>query len=311
MLSIGVLSTGVTLAYMTIQWMFGSLPAPETMPYEIVSATQSAGLNSLIGIATLVGMMFSVGVTGHFLDRRPLGDFGFHFNLGWLLDLGFGLALGAVLMMGIFAIEWAAGWITPAVGVKPDIIFAIDILAQLVLFLCVGIYEELLTRSYLLINLAEGLNFRFVGPRVALVTAWILTSLLFGLGHAGNPNASIISNLSIALAGIFLGLGYVLTGELSIPIGLHITWNLFQGTVFGFPVSGSGFGVSFITLQQGGPSAWTGGDFGPEAGLIGIAAMVIGSIMTLVWIKLRHKRITLQHDLAQYTPRSGSAAPLT
>ncbi len=54
-------------------------------------------------------------------------------------------------------------------------------------FLCVGIYEELLFRGYFLRNLAEGLNLARLGPVVALLLAWIGSSLVFGAAHLSNP----------------------------------------------------------------------------------------------------------------------------
>ena len=71
------------------------------------------------------------------------------------------------------------------------------------------------------------------------------------------------STLNIALAGIFLGLGYVLTGRLALPIGLHLTWNLFQGNIFGFPVSGNEFDeVSSLLVRTGGRRTINGSFWG-------------------------------------------------
>lgn len=252
--------------------------------------------------ATLLSITISVWLAGRYLDRRSFADFGLHVDRNWWLDLTFGLGLGAILMLGIFLVQWAAGWIT-ITGIfwraEPQQPFLLAILPPLLIYLCVGFYEELLTRGYWLRNLAEGLSMPRIGPRVAIGLAWLISSAAFGLLHLGNSNASIISTMNIALAGLFLGLGYVLTGSLAIPIGLHITWNFFQGNVFGFPVSGMQSRVSFIGIEQGGPPLWTGGVFGPEAGLLGILAIIMGSILTIIWVRQRYGHIHLHVALTE------------
>lgn len=252
----------------------------------------------------LVATIISIVIAGLVLDRRRFIDFGLHLNKNWWLDLGFGLALGALLMAGIFMTEWIAGWITITgafVPHQPEQSFILGILVPLAVFLCVGIQEEMVSRGYLLRNMAEGLNFGFFSARGALILAWLLSSVVFGLLHAANPNATTISTINLMLAGLFLGLGYVLTGELAIPIGLHITWNFFQGNVFGFPVSGwRASQATFLAIEQSGPERWTGGAFGPEAGLIGIIAILIGSLLTLVWVRARYGHVTLVAGLAYY-----------
>jgi membrane protease YdiL (CAAX protease family) len=254
---------------------------------------------------TLVGLLIALLITSRWIDRRPFADYGFHFSRAWLLDLLFGLALGAILMTGIFLSEWQLGWvrITSTFQGFSDMPFALSILWPLGLFVAVGIFEELISRGYLIINLAEAFNFEFLSPTVALVLAWTLSSALFGLAHAGNPNASAISTLAITVAGLLLGLGLVLTGDLAIAIGLHITWNFFQGNVFGFPVSGTSTNTaSFIKVAQLGPSAWTGGDFGPEAGIIGLIAMAVGVVLLVIWVKWRYGQIRWQLALPRFTP---------
>lgn len=274
-------------------------------PQAITAIANLPQVRVVTAIGSLLFMLLSYWVAARWLDRRPWKDFGFHFGPRWWNDLGFGLLLGAVLMMFIFGVELAAGWVTvtqTSLTHPADPGFWGSIIMALVTFFCVGIYEEMLSRGYQLRNLAEGLNFKFLNPRIALLLAYLISSSLFGLLHLGNPNTSVISTLNLIVAGLFLGLGYVLTGELAISIGLHMTWNFFQGNVFGFPVSGTVAGASFIGIQQNGPALWTGGAFGPEAGLIGLAAIFLGSLLIVLWVRWRHGSARLQDRLAVYQP---------
>ena len=258
---------------------------------------------ALIGsTAALIAALLSVGLAGRLLDRRPFADFGFHLNGGWWLDLLFGMVLGALLMTAIFLIQLRLGWITVTgifESLLPDTPFTLAVLLPSVVFLCVGVYEELLSRGYQLRNAAEGLNLPVVGPRNAVLLAWGLSSAFFGYLHANNPNATFLSTFNVALAGLMLGCGYVLTGELAIPIGLHIAWNFFQSTVFGFPVSGlKPFGATFLSVEQGGPVLWTGGPFGPEGGLLGPVAMIMGGLLIALWVRLSRGRFAVHIPIA-------------
>jgi uncharacterized protein len=232
-------------------------------------------------------------------------DFGYSLNRGWWRDFSFGLLLGAVLIGLIFLVELAAGWIKITGTFQPstsDQPLWIGLLIYLGLFVCVGIYEEMLMRGYILRNLAEGLCSKYLNPKVALLSAYLISSSIFSINHIANPNSSLISTLCLIAAGLALGLGYVLTGSLAIPIGLHMTWNFFQGNIFGFPVSGQGALPSIFTIQQQGSIKVTGGKFGPEAGLIGIAAIVLGCILIALWTRWTRGSIKLEERLAVYKP---------
>ena len=254
------------------------------------------------GVAGLGGALLSVWLAGRFLDRRPFADFGFHLSVGWWLDLLFGMALGALLMTTVFLVQSGLGWVTVTGSFEslvPGAPFWLAVLVPATLFVCVGFYEELVFRGYQLRNAAEGLNSSSLGPRGAVVLAWALSSAFFGYLHAANPSATILSTANVALAGLMLGCGYVLTGELAIPIGLHVTWNFFQGTVFGFPVSGLRIGgATFLSIEQGGPDLWTGGPFGPEGGLLAPAAMALGIVLTALWVRLRRGRVAVHVPIA-------------
>jgi len=254
--------------------------------------------------ATLTGVFLATYLCGRWVDRRKFSSFGFRFSKAWWRNFSFGFILGAFLMGLIFMF----GWITGNVRVigffqafSENGHFLTGFLQAVIFFLCVGFYEEVLSRGYHLVNLAEGFNGISIGKRGAVILSIALSSLVFGLLHINNPNASWVSTINISLSGMFLGLGMILTGSLAIPIGLHIAWNLFQGNVFGFPVSGTMTGATIIATELVGPEWLTGGSFGPEAGVMGLMAMAAGSVLTLLWVR-RKGSISLREDLAEYKP---------
>ena len=282
----------------------GGLDAPVSSDYYPVVPLVS-------GVAGLVVAILTVWLSGRFLDRRPFSEFGFRLGAGWWLDLFFGLVLGALLMTVVFLVELGLGWVkvTGAFEVPGGAPFVISILFPAATFVCVGLSEEMVSRGYQLKNAAEGLNYPALGPSGAILLAWISSSVFFGVLHADNPNATPISTLNIVLAGLMLGFGYVLSGELAIPIGLHITWNFFQGAVYGFPVSGFGaFSPTLLTTEQGGPDLWTGGSFGPEGGLLVPGIMLLGMSLVALWTHLRTGKVSLHTPIAEnpYRPQTPS-----
>lgn len=257
-------------------------------------------------LATFIAIILSVWFAGRWLDHRSFREFGLHLNSQWWSDLLFGLVLGAALMTFIFLVELAFGWVKISgtfQSSSPAQSFISVAIYGLFFFLVVGIQEELMFRGYILRNLAEGLNLPWLTPQSALILGYLISAMVFGVLHIANPNATVISTINIIIAGLLMGLGLILTGELALPIGLHVTWNYFEGYVFGFPVSGLSSAGNFIGIQQGGPTQWTGGAFGPEAGLISLGAMLVGAGLILAWVRWRRGTIELQTNLAEYTSK--------
>ncbi|MFW5713413.1 MAG: CPBP family intramembrane glutamic endopeptidase [Brevefilum sp.] len=262
----------------------------------------------IIPSATFLGVLVATLIVGKYIDRRKFKDFGISFSKSFWVDFAFGLGLGALLMALVFLFGWLSGNFEVTGFFQPlnsDLSFLSGFLQALFLFIFVGIYEELLSRGYHLINLAEGLNVKPGGKRRAVILAVLVSSLVFGLLHSSNPNASVVSTLNITFAGIVFSLAMIFTGSLAIPIGLHITWNFFQGNVFGFPVSGMRNGATIIATEAIGPDWLTGGSFGPEAGVMGLIALIIGGIFILLYIK-RHSEIRLHNDISEYHPNKNN-----
>jgi membrane protease YdiL (CAAX protease family) len=183
-------------------------------------------VNAIDLLVGAISTPVAIYLTGRYVDRRRFRDFGLRVDRAWWTDLAFGFALGGALMTAIFLIQLALGWITIrgvfVVGGVPQWTFPYWFLLSVAAYLVGSVIEELLHRGFLLTNFAEGFQVGPVGARGAVAIGIAVTSGVFAFAHATAPNATAISTVSIALAGVFPGLGYVLTGELALPIGVHI-----------------------------------------------------------------------------------------
>jgi len=281
-----------------LTWPLGiKLDSPLTSKYP--------SLKMAISALRLIATAVSLWLAARFLDRRRMADFGLHFSASWWADLGFGLALGGLLASGTFLIGLMAGWVTIAATFQSGIAgvaFPIAILLPFVQYVCLGTYEELLSRGYHLKNLSEGLNAPILGPKGAIVLAALLSAAFFALLHAGNQGATAISMLSVLAAGIVQSLGYLLTGEIAIPIGYHIAFNFFAGSVFG--VSAQGDATTFIAIQYS--DQMTSASLNaPGGGLLGIGMSVAAALLILGWVRWRHGEIRLREELATADLSSG------
>lgn len=253
-----------------------------SVPLVIPIVLKQGGERALILGSTFIefiGVTSTVFLARRFLDRRSFVSLGFRFTRAALFDVLAGLIIAGLVMGLIFLSLFSLGWLRFegfAWQFEPPLMVLVNTLLAALLFLLVGWSEELLSRGYHLQTIASGLN-----------RAWgvVLSSAVFGCLHLLNPGASWISTLGIFVAGLFLAFGYLRTGQLWLSIGLHIGWNFFEGPVFGFLVSGTDFyHISHVTIS--GPVLWTGGAFGPEAGLIVLPAIAVGVGLIYLYTKL-------------------------
>ena len=216
------------------------------------------------------------------LDRRSFTSLGLRPGPGWVRESLIGFALGAALMALVLGTELGLG----AYRVRAfawqqrsfdSILAALGL--SLVGFVVVAFYEELVARGYILQNLAAAW-----GTRAGL----IVSSAIFALAHLFNPGAGQLSSVGLFFAGLLLAGGYLASGRLWLPMGLHLSWNLFQGPLFGFPVSGLRT-TSLISLESAGPDLLTGASFGPEASVIGVLASLVGLAFLWCWAGIKRE----------------------
>ena len=240
-------------------------------------------LNSAIALFAVTPSVF---LARRFLDKRSITSLGLKLDRQVLADVVVGFFIPFLVMGLIFLAEWSLGWLTlDGFAWQTDVILTVilNTILYLGILLIVAWNEELLFRGYRLQNFSDGLN-----------TTWgvLLSSVWFGIAHLANPNtdAKFSVAIGIFLAGVFLAYGYLSTNQLWLPIGLHLGWNFFEGVVFGFPVSGLDI-YRLIRITVDGPVLWTGGAFGPEAGLVVLPGLLLGVTLIFVYSKYLRKSI--------------------
>jgi membrane protease YdiL (CAAX protease family) len=259
-----------TLLLIAIGIGAGLVPVLLGAPPEVLN---SEWVGTLILFLAFTG---SVYIARRWLDRRSFASLGVQLNQRTLPDILAGIGITLVQMGFIFAVMLTLGWLTVegfAWDVDPTGTIITGVLTFFVVYIFVGWQEELLSRGYHLQTLASGIN---------LFWGVVLSSAVFGFLHIFNPGATWASTLGIFFAGIYLAYAYIRTKQLWLPIGLHIGWNFFQGVVFGFPVSGT-TAYALTRVNVHGPELWTGGAFGPEAGLIVLPSLVVGGILIYLY----------------------------
>ena len=101
-----------------------------------------------------------------------------------------------------------------------------------------------------------------------------ITSLLFAFAHGNNPNVNAVALANIFLAGVMLGWAYLRTRSLWFATGVHVGWNWTMSALLDFPVSGLVRDTPLYSARELGADWWTGGPFGPEAGVAATLAVI-------------------------------------
>lgn len=208
------------------------------------------------------------------VDGRPPGALGFALSRAAVRETLSGLGLGG----GLIAVAVVLLLVTGTAGFVHDEGSPVAYLAALgwtlLYFWLAAAYEEIWFRGYGFQALVEG---------VGAWSAVIASSALFSLLHAANPNFGLAAFINIFLAGVMLALAYLRTRSLWFATSLHAGWNWAMASLFAFPVSGLNLiDTPMYDAVETGGDWWTGGEFGPEAGVVGTLALLIG-----VWALVR------------------------
>ena len=189
-------------------------------------------LSNGIAVLTAVGV---AAVWARYIDRRAFAAYGFHLSKRWWRMLILGVGVGVLGWGGALATDLVFGWASVGAVLSPgtgELPFLLSILLFGLSYVFVGLWEELVFRGIVMRNAIEGLTTSWVSDRTALFGGWILSSVLFGVLHFSQA-ASLYALAFWILAGLILGLAYLYTDQLALPIGIHFAIDISVNNIFG------------------------------------------------------------------------------
>lgn len=207
------------------------------------------------------------------LRRQSLSDAGLRPDARFAREFALGGAVGIASLLVVTALMMAAG----VVQLQLDPARSVGgVMWGLYVFLWAALLEELLFRGFVFQRLVDG-----IGVRSALGGM----AALFAIAHWSNPGMDgigrIVASVDIALAAVMLGLAYVRTRSLALPLGLHLGWNWMQGSVLGFNVSGFDHAGWWAPVIDAGSPLLSGGGVGPEGSVFSVGIDLV--LIALLW----------------------------
>jgi len=216
-----------------------------------------------------------------FLEKRGPGAIWLPFDRSaWKFALQ-GTLLGAIPICLLLGMAVVAGYGEVVSGTLSVASIGSILLPTLLAGFLLAGWEELVLRGYLLRQLSLGIN-----PAAAAV----ITGILFGLMHGGNPGANWQGLLYTAIGGTLMALLVLRSGSLWLLIGYHFGWNASSSSLFGLELSGLDIGSGVFASTLSGPDWLTGGSYGFEASLPAVVfeVLVLSIALRFVWTTSRN-----------------------
>ena len=261
----------VGMSAAAILLMNGDLNA-QTMEYTEHGNQILANVNLIMMFLQDIVMILTAIIAWKFIIKRPLSNMGLTSIKTQRKEFIVGLLFGILSISVVFIVLVLSGN-AEVKSWAPH--FSVYQLIYLLLFILVGFAEEIVGRGFIMSALRQTRNI----PVVIIVS-----SIIFALMHSFNSGIGIIPYINLTLVGIFFSYMYLKSGNIWMCIGYHITWNYFQGNVFGFKVSGTEtYGI--LTTQYEKANIFNGGDFGPEGGLFVTAVILLGFLFVKIYYK--------------------------
>jgi hypothetical protein len=221
-------------------------------------------------VPPLVAAGVSAALAMAIFESRRLGDLGLAWVAGTTRNFITGILLGIVAASLSVLPAVALGLAHFQRSSSSDVSASGALFTPILLF-CGSLGEEIAFRGFSLQYLMRGYG-RW--------TAILATAALFGLLHAGNPDATALSTLNTVGFGIVFAVAVLRSRDLWLPAGIHFAWNTVL-PFLGVGLSGLTIKVTAYEVVWNAGNFWSGGQYGPEAS--GVTSVIIVLLLAATW----------------------------
>ncbi len=241
---------------------------------------------------TTLAVLIATAIMANWIDRKPWDYFGMPVRHAFRSKFWIGAAIG----LGALALQLetmhVCGWFDYGTIQLHGAAIVTNGLIWALMFLCVGITEEGTLRGYVQRVTTDGLS-RLPGSW-SFWTAALIFSVVFALGHTGNPGENKLGIVMVFIDGMLMCFSLWRTGDLWFAIGSHAAWDWGQTFLFGTPNSGFRGQHALMNPSFHGPTLLAGGTDGPEGSLLVLISELL--IFVLVAIIYRRRKFPLITD---------------
>src|SRR5450631_1131382 len=143
-------------------------------------------------------------------------------------------------------------------------------------FILVALLEEFRARGYGLFTLSAG---------VGLWPAAILSAAYFGYSHHGNSGEDWVGLFNAGAFGLLACFLLRRTGNLWMPIGLHMAFDWGETYFYGVADSGKTLPGHLLSSSSSGPAWLSGGTVGPEGSLLCTLLLIVVWLICAGWLR--------------------------
>jgi hypothetical protein len=241
---------------------YGMLPRSSSATAMLLGASVPAAAALIAGAALIRG-----------LDDRSPAALGIGVSRYTPVLSGIGLLIGMVGLAVAAGILLLAGTLTYQRQPGTTAQWLTTLAAQGGVFAVAALAEEAIFRGY---------PFQVLVRAGGVPIAVVLSSVGFAVVHSANPEVGPFALVNIFLAGVVFALAYLRTLSLWFVTALHLGWNWAMATLFDLPVSGiQEFDTPLYQPTVSGPAWFTGGEFGPEGGIVGTLGFAVALVAVL------------------------------